>query len=181
MVIRNHLQNLYARLAKLSVKNKVKYKTSTRLTPNFTPSKVNMKLGVLLHHTGGAYPGCVEWMANPSSKVGCHLVITKSGDRVVMATDNACTWHAGESSWNGRRWCNNFMIGVEFEGDTNNSPLTQNQINSFVEWFRGKQKLYKWTEKSVTDHRTVSPGRKVDLNLNEFRRVITAISNEPNA
>jgi N-acetyl-anhydromuramyl-L-alanine amidase AmpD len=160
------------------VKNKIemKYNTSTRLTPNFTPNRVNSKLGVILHHTGGAYPGCVEWMANKQAKAGCHVVITKTGDRVVMASDDVCTWHAGESIWNGRKWCNNFTIGVEFEGDTNKEPLTPNQIESFVEWFNEKKNLYKWTANHITDHRTVSPGRKVDLNPVEFERVIKAVN-----
>jgi len=150
-----------------------KFKTSTRLTPNFTPNRINKKFGVVLHHTGGNAPGCVEWMANPQAKAGCHVVILKSGDRVVMAGDDVCTWHAGQSEWRGVKWCNNFTLGVEFEGDTNKVPLTQNQIDSFIEWFNERKGRYSWVKEDITDHRQISPGRKVDLNPAEFNRVLS--------
>ena len=90
-----------------------------------------------------------------------------------MAGDNVCTWHAGESSWRGVKWCNNFTLGVEFEGDTNKVPLTQNQIDSFIEWFNQRKDRYSWAKEDITDHRQISPGRKVDLSPAEFKRVIS--------
>ena len=183
------LQLLYQRLAEASQrarlkaenKNMQKFKVTTRLTPNFTPLKVNRKLGVVLHHTGGSAPGCVEWMANPQAKAGCHVVILRNGDRVVMAGDDVCTWHAGQSEWRGMQWCNNFTLGVEFEGDTNQKPLTAEQIESFIEWYLPKAKLYNWTAKDITDHRTISPGRKVDLRLTEYQRIIAEVNARPDA
>ena len=67
------------------------------------------------------------------------------------------------------------MIKVCFYGNTNKNPLTSDQIHSFIEWLIPMIEKYKFSIDWVTDHRTVAPGRKTDLEETEYNRIIEAI------
>ncbi|WBC28411.1 amidase [Rhodobacteraceae phage LS06-2018-MD05] len=132
--------------------------------------------GIVLHHTGDYSKHSITYtFTNRESSASAHVVIWKDGNRTQFCKDNQRAWHAGVSEFKGWKGCNNFMIGVEFEGDTNKEPLTKEQIESFIEWLIPRIEQYKFSIDWVTDHRTVSPGRKVDLNPKELKRVLTAI------
>ena len=103
-------------------------------------------------------------------------MIDYDGTRYIFAKDTERTWHAGESKFKALKWLNNHFIGVEFLGDTNIYPLRKKQIESFVEWVKPKMQKYHFQIDMITDHRTVSPGRKVDVNCNELIKIITQLS-----
>ena len=67
------------------------------------------------------------------------------------------------------------MLGYEFEGDTNKKPLTQNQIVSFIDWLIPRKEKWSFAFDYMTDHRTIAPTRKVDLNPIELKKLLTAI------
>lgn len=146
----------------LYIKNRVpKYNTfrsDTILTPNIRTinSKsykeghptVNEQKGVVLHHTGD-YPSLdaiVQDLTTPLGQVipfrgkkqdreaSAHVVIGTDGTRKVLATPDKVTFHAGASAHEGRQNVNDFMIGIEFQGDTNKRDLTPQQIKSAVEY-----------------------------------------------
>jgi len=132
--------------------------------------------GVVLHHTGEySKESIINTFTNRDTAVSAHVVIWKDGSRTKFVEENLKAWHAGESSFNGRPGCNGFMLGVEFQGDTNKKPLTKQQIESFIEWFIPMQKKFMIKFANVTDHRTVSPGRKVDLNPKELTRILESL------
>ena len=132
--------------------------------------------GVVLHNTGNYSEKSIKaHFTNPKSKASAHVVIWKNGSRTVFAHNTQRAWHAGVSEFKGRKYCNNFMLGVEFHGDTNKEPLTFKQIESFIEWFISRKERYNIVKNMITDHRTIAPGRKVDLNPIELKRVLTAI------
>lgn len=145
-------------------------------TPNVTDG-TNECVGVVLHHTGGSYAGALAWLTNPVSRASAHVIIAKDGLRAVLAPDEAITWHAGRSRWRERYGCNAFTLGVEFEGDTKEAPLTEDQIASWVEWFGCRYMKYGWLQEDVTDHRTVAvpAGRKRDLEPDQLARCIEAL------
>jgi N-acetylmuramoyl-L-alanine amidase len=70
-----------------------------------------------MHHTAsGVLPGGdIAWLTNPAAKASAHLVIARDGTITQLAPFNIKTWHAGRSSWKGRKNCNNFMIGIEVD------------------------------------------------------------------
>jgi len=146
-------------------------------TPNIGPG-TNECLGVLLHHTGGSYGGAVAWLTNPGSRVSAHVIIAKDGTRATLAPNEVITWHAGRSQWLGRHGCNNFMVGVEFAGDTTPEPLTDDQLKSWEQWFGENYMNHGWTPDDVTDHRSVAipAGRKSDLHPKELERALSVIS-----
>ena len=61
-------------------------------------------------------------------------------------------------------------MGAAFEGDTYKRPLGDAEMASMAEYLLPIMTRYGLTMADVTDHRTVSPGRKDDLNPTEFAR-----------
>jgi N-acetylmuramoyl-L-alanine amidase len=108
---------------------------------------------------------------NPASKVSYHCIVAKDGRRTVLADPDERTWHAGKSSWRGRRDLNSWSIGAAFEGDTNKRELGEDEMASMAEYLLPIMARYGLTLADVTDHRTVSPGRKDDLNPRELARM----------
>ena len=138
-------------------------------TPNVSAKPIKPE-AVVLHHSGGSYAGGVSWIKNPKSRVSYHVLVAQDGRRTVFASLTQRTWHAGVSSWKGRRDLNSWSIGAAFAGDTNKEPLTDAAMASMVEYLVPLMKENGLTLNDVTDHRTVSPGRKDDLKASELAR-----------
>jgi len=139
-------------------------------SPNVSSGKRIKPKAIVLHHTSGTYAGSVAWCMNPASKVSYHCIVAKDGRRSTLADPDERAWHAGRSEWRGRRDLNSWSIGAAFEGDTYKRPLGEDEMASMAEYLAPLMKLYRLTLDDVTDHRTVAPGRKDDLNPTEFAR-----------
>jgi N-acetyl-anhydromuramyl-L-alanine amidase AmpD len=107
---------------------------------------------------------------DPASRVSYHAIVAKDGRRTVLADADERTWHAGKSQWHGRRDLNSWSIGAAFEGNTNQRQLGEAEMASMAEYLVPLMRQYGLEEQDVTDHRTVSPGRKDDLNPKELAR-----------
>jgi N-acetylmuramoyl-L-alanine amidase len=107
---------------------------------------------------------------DPISKVSYHAIVGKDGKRTVLADPDERTWHAGKSEWRGKKDLNSWSIGAAFEGDTNTRQLGEPEMASMAEYLVPTMKRYGLTLNDVTDHRTVSPGRKDDLAAGELAR-----------
>lgn len=112
----------------------------------------------------------MAWCADPASRVSYHAIVAKDGRRTVLADPDERAWHAGKSSWRGRRDLNSWSVGAAFEGDTNTRTLGEDEMASMVEYLIPIMRLYGLTLDDVTDHRTVAPGRKDDLKPSELAR-----------
>ncbi|MBO4821363.1 MAG: N-acetylmuramoyl-L-alanine amidase [Prevotella sp.] len=105
-------------------------------TPNIVPDSLNEMLGIVLHHTAlPTVEAALEELTRPGwVRVSSHVVIDTDGTRYILAPPTAITYHAGKSILHGRERCNNFCIGIEFQGNTAQVPLTTEQIESGVEY-----------------------------------------------
>jgi len=139
-----------------------KYPETFKQTPNVSPRKIEPEL-IVIHHTDGSYAGSVAWCLDPASRVSYHCIIARDGRRTVLAKPTQRTWHAGKSSWKGRSDCNSFSVGVSFEGNTYTDPLEQPAIDSFLEYVIPIMREHGIAPTEVTDHRTIAPSRKVDI------------------
>ena len=151
-------------------KSRSEYPEKLLNTPNVSQGRRIVPKAIVLHHTSGFYAGSVAWCMNPASKVSYHCIVARDGRRSTLADPDERTWHAGVSSWRGKRDLNSWSIGAAFEGDTYKRPLSEDEMASMAEYLAPLMKLYRLTLDDVTDHRTVSPGRKDDLNPTEFAR-----------
>ncbi len=122
----------------------------------------------MVHHTDGNFAGSVAWCSNPASKVSYHCIIARDGRRRVLAKPTQRTWHAGKSSYKGRSDVNSFSVGVAFEGNTYTDPLERAAIESFLEYVIPIMRQHGIDPKEVTDHRTIAPSRKVDVEPHEL-------------
>ena len=107
---------------------------------------------------------------DPASRVSYHAIVARDGKRTVLADPDERTWHAGVSSWRGKRDLNSWAIGAAFEGDTNKRELGEAEMASMAEYLVPIMQRYGLTLADVTDHRTVSPERKDDLAAAELAR-----------
>ena len=104
-------------------------------TPNYNRTRKNEVKGIVLHHTGEpTVEESLEILTSPERKVSSHVVIDTDGTRYVMADPTVVTYHAGLSILHGMEHCNYCTIGIEFQGNTLEKPLTGEQIASAIEY-----------------------------------------------
>lgn len=116
-------------------KRKTGYKVIDYPTDNYARDKVNEVQGVILHHTcEPTAQAALDVLTSKERGVSAHVVIDYDGTRYVMVTPTTVAWHAGYSLLHGREKCNDWTLGIEFQGDTCIEPLTQDQIDSAIEW-----------------------------------------------
>jgi N-acetyl-anhydromuramyl-L-alanine amidase AmpD len=119
--------------------------------------------GIVFHSSYGSAAGSLSWIKNSASKVSYHTLIFPDGTRHNVVPFDRVAWHAGVSTYRGRRGCNGFMIGLSFEGDLYKRQLSEDEIASAVEISVRLMRQYGFGLDWVTDHRTISPGRKEDI------------------
>jgi len=152
------------------------YPAFEQLSPNRDVSRPHERLGVVFHHTECSYAETLALMSDAAYQRSYHAIIREDGLRCTLVPDEAIAWHAGASVFQGRSRCNDFMLGLAFAGNTYRSPLTSDQIASALEWLAPRWRGYRWTLDQMTDHRSVAPGRKLDLNPAEWNRLQTALA-----
>ena len=104
-------------------------------TPNYDRTRKNEVRGIVLHHTGEpTVAESLEILSSPERKVSTHVVIDTDGTRYVMADPTVVTYHAGRSVLHGMEHCNYCTVGIEFQGNTLEKPLTAEQIASGIEY-----------------------------------------------
>ena len=104
-------------------------------TPNYDRTRKNEVKGIVLHHTGEpTVEESLEILTSPERKVSSHVVIDTDGTRYVLADPTVVTYHAGLSILHGMEHCNYCTIGIEFQGNTLEKPLTGDQIASAIEY-----------------------------------------------
>jgi AmpD protein len=151
------------------------FREFARPSPN-RDGAAHERLGVLFHHSVLGFGETIGRMLDPPSRVSYHCLIDGDGTRCALVPDAEVAWHAGASRFLGRERCNDFLLGVAFAGDTYAAPLSGPQIASALEWLEARWEPLGWDTGRITDHRQVSPGRKLDLNPAEWGRLAAAVA-----
>jgi N-acetyl-anhydromuramyl-L-alanine amidase AmpD len=124
----------------------------------------------VIHATGGSFESAINTFlrADTPSRVSAHYVISKTGKVVRMVPESKKAWHAGRSIWKGIKDCNDYSIGVELENEDDGlDPYPDEQLNALVSILLFVRALYpKITADRVVGHNMISPGRKLDPNVN---------------
>jgi N-acetyl-anhydromuramyl-L-alanine amidase AmpD len=152
------------------------YPQTNRKTPNVSAGRVIKPTHVVLHHSSGAYAGSVSWCMDPVSKVSYHCIIARNGKRTVLALPSQRTWHAGVSSWQGRKDANSFAIGLAWEGDTYQVPLSEDAILSAVEYLLPILDEYHIPLSNIIRHADIAPGRKDDCSPAAHAALLAALN-----
>ena len=156
-------------------------------TPNYDKDRVNDVWGVILHHTAEpTIERSLEVLTSSKKKVGTHVVIDTDGTRYIMAEPTVVVYHAGLSILNGREGCNYFTIGVEFQGNTLETPLTHDQISSCIDYLLPIMAKYNIPLKNIVTHEMVRKAykekypkkrcsAKVDITQTEYYRFMRSL------
>ena len=147
-------------------------------SPNCDERPAGSAIGLLvIHHIslppgefGG--PGIVDLFTNrldpvahpfyagiAGATVSAHFLIRRDGELIQFVSCARRAWHAGESSWQGRKRCNDFSVGVELEG-TGDVPFTDAQYGRLAELTRALKARYPLA--GIVGHSDIAPGRKSD-------------------
>ena len=169
---------------------KKNYKEVSYPTPNIDASRKNAVEGVILHHTAEpTVEKSLEILTSLKKKVGTHCVINTNGTRYIMCDPEVVTYHAGFSVLNGKEGCNYFTIGIEFQGNTLERPLTNDQIYSAIEYLKPIISKYKIPLKNIVTHEMVRKAYKnkypkkrcsgkVDITQAEYKRFMKYLKKE---
>ena len=163
------------------------YEVKSFPTPNYDRNKTNDVIGVVLHHT--AEPTVEKSLAiltSSTRKVGTHVVIDTDGTRYIMAEPEIAAYHAGLSILNGREGCNYCTVGIEFQGNTLVTPLTDDQIASGIEYLLPIIEKYNIPLENIVTHEMVRKAYKqkypkkrcsgkVDITPKEYMRFMNAL------
>ncbi len=165
-----------------------KYWVTHLATPNIYEG-INTVEGVVLHHT--AYDGTAQRIAKalcrPTAEASCHVVIDYDGTRYILASPEVITWHAGKSKFGDRFRANLYTIGIEFHGNTLEYPLTDQQIESAVEYLKPIIAKYGIPAENIVTHQMIREAYmeakpkdkkvfpKFDITPTEYDRVIHAL------
>jgi len=153
-------------------------KAKVVLSPNFDdrPSTSNVNL-IVIHNislpprnyegnniielfTNKLNPDDHEYFKSISNlKVSSHFLIRRDGSLFQFVSCLNRAWHAGESSWNEIKNCNDFSIGIELEGSDYDAFESKQYI--------GLQELIqslinKYPIKDIVGHSDIAPSRKTD-------------------
>jgi N-acetyl-anhydromuramyl-L-alanine amidase AmpD len=158
------------------VEPKKYYQQTNKKTPNVSAGRVIRPTHVVLHHTSGSYNGSVAWCMDPASKVSYHCIIARNGKRTVLALPTQRAWHAGVSEWQGRKDVNSFSIGLAWEGDTNETPLSEDAILSAVEYLLPILEEYRIPLSQIIRHADIAPGRKNDCSKQAQAALLAALN-----
>lgn len=164
-----------------------KYPEVSWPTPNTAGDTINRVRGVILHHT--ATPTVLRALVILTSKkrgVGAHCVIDTDGTRYILCPPTAVTFHAGPSYLDGQESCNHFTVGIEFQGNTEKKPLTEEQIQSAIEYLLPIIKEYHIPLSNIVTHQMVRSAYKerhpeshcygkVDITQTEYKRFMEAL------
>ncbi len=168
--------------------NPKKYKEVSYPTPNIDSTKTNDVRGVILHHTAEpTVQSSLRVLTVGARHVGTHVVIDTDGTRYIMCPPTAVTFHAGASILDGRERCNEFTIGIEFQGNTLEKPLTQEQRESAIEYLLPLIKEYNIPIKNIVTHEMIRnnykrkyPNKKVsgkvDITQVEYKKFMTQLN-----
>lgn len=93
-------------------------------------------------------------------RVSAHLFIRRDGAMIQFVPFTWRAWHAGESTFEGRRRCNDFSIGIELEG-VDTEPYTGVQYEKLSRALAALKARYERLG-AVRGHSAIAPGRKTD-------------------
>ena len=95
-------------------------------------------------------------------KVSSHLLIDREGNLVQFVPFSRSAWHAGISSFKGKKNCNDFSIGIELEG-ADDIPYAENQYLTLHKVSKSLMEAYpKISLDNIVGHSDIAPDRKSD-------------------
>ena len=109
----------------------------------------------------------LDWSEHPyfqsieGMQVSAHLLILRSGEVLQFVNFNDRAWHAGRSTYLGKKECNDYSIGIELEG-SDDLPFDEVQYAVLAQVTAALQAAYPKILQHLAGHSDIAPGRKTD-------------------
>ncbi len=149
-------------------------------SPNFNQRPAQTEIQLIVVHNislppsqfGGGYieqffQNQLDWSVHPyfqtiqGMQVSAHLLILRTGEVLQFVNLNDRAWHAGRSSYLGKKECNDYSIGIELEG-SDDQAFEAAQYTALVQVTACLQAHYPNTAQHLAGHSDIAPGRKTD-------------------
>ncbi len=149
-------------------------------SPNFNDRPAHTEIQLVVIHNislppsqfGGGYieqffQNQLDWQAHPyfqtieGMQVSAHLLILRSGEVLQFVNFNDRAWHAGRSSYLGKKECNDYSIGIELEG-SDDQPFESVQYAVLAQVVASLQQAYPKIQQHLAGHSDIASGRKTD-------------------
>lgn len=92
-------------------------------------------------------------------RVSAHFLVRRDGELIQFVSCLQRAWHAGASCWRGRSACNDYSIGIEFEG-ADDVSYEAAQYRTGARLIRLLRRSY--PIRGIAGHSEIAPGRKTD-------------------
>ena len=128
-------------------------------TNKYFADKINTDEYIVLHHTWPwVWMALVKYLANSPTAISCHYVVIEDWTIYQIAEDTQCTWHAGISEREWKKYMNYYSIWIEIVSDWYNYTDKQRiAVRELVNYLIKKHNL---TPDKVIRHKDISPWRK---------------------
>lgn len=149
-----------------------------RISPNFGERPPDSEVSLVVIHNISLPPGEFggEWVEDfflnrldaavhpyfaeiSGLQVSAHFYVRRDGRVVQFVGCDQRAWHAGRSDWCGRDNCNDFSVGIEFEG-CDEQPFTEAQYAALWQLLDALRLRYPIT--AIAGHSDIAAGRKTD-------------------
>lgn len=151
-----------------------------RPSPNHDDRPAGVAIDMLvLHYTGmPSAAAALARLCDPAAKVSAHYLVDEDGAVYALVGEHRRAWHAGVSSWRGRRDINGRSIGVEIVNPGHEfgyRPFPEAQMAAVEALGRAIVARQPIPPRHVLGHSDVAPGRRQDPGeLFDWARLATA-------
>jgi N-acetylmuramoyl-L-alanine amidase len=107
----------------------------------------------------------IDILTDPAAEVSAHYLIDEDGSIHRMVEETRRAWHAGLSSWRGRKDVNSCSIGIELVNPGlryGYRPFPEVQMEALAELCRDIQTRHRIPGRNVVAHSDIAPDRKLD-------------------
>lgn len=143
----------------------------------------NERKGFCFHHTAGRIAGSIAWIKQGSVPASYHMAVSPDGTQNRFVDDRFRSYSAGHGSLKGRN-PNHVCLHVAVEGDTvtgkhrDTPEITDIEMNSIMDWCVPRFKKFNMSLDWCTDHRTVDPRRRNDLEPTQLKRILDELKRQ---
>jgi N-acetylmuramoyl-L-alanine amidase len=121
---------------------------------------------LVLHYTGMPdAQAAIALLRAPEAKVSAHYVVDEDGTIYALVPEDKRAWHAGISSWRGRRALNGASVGVEIVNPGHEwgyRPFPAAQMEAVRALCLGILTRHPIPARHVLAHSDIAPNRKQD-------------------
>ena len=121
---------------------------------------------LVLHYTGmESAAAALNRLCDPAAKVSAHYLIDEDGSVTALVDEERRAWHAGASSWRGRRDINARSIGIELVNPGHEfgyRPFPEAQMAALLDLAPALLVRHPIAPHNIVGHSDIAPRRKSD-------------------